>query len=184
MKRILLSFALLLSFSSLHAQNHMKFMGIPLTGTINQYQAKLQNKGVYVDVAANKTIGVGCRCFKGSFSGKDAQIYVYYDESSKIVYRAKAVIDSSDEDIRNNNYNYFVNMLSTKYFDAESEKSSQNGHESIRYLIPNEESAFYKYLGSIDVFCASYYSISYSVHIDYTDTINDVKHEKRNMDDL
>ena len=83
----------------------MKFMGIPLNGTINQFQTKLSTKSVTVDVATNKTIGVGCRAFKGSFSGKDAQIFVYYDESSKVVYRAKAVIQSSDEDICDNNYN-------------------------------------------------------------------------------
>ena len=94
-KRIVtLMFLIVLAIGSRHAQGqeHMKFMGIPLNETINQFQTKLSAKGVTVDVAANKTIGVGCRTFKGFFSGKDAQIFVYYDENTKVVYRAKAVV--------------------------------------------------------------------------------------------
>lgn len=181
-----LMFLIVLAIGFIHAQGqeHMKFMGIPLNGTINQFQTKLSTKSVTVDVATNKTIGVGCRAFKGSFSGKDAQIFVYYDESSKVVYRAKAVIQSSDEDICDNNYNYFVNMLSTKYSDAEIERGEHNGHESISFFVPNDELAVYKYLGTIDVYRSNYYSISYSIHVDYTDTLNKIKHENRNMDDL
>lgn len=177
-------FIIALASACAQGQDHMKFMGFPLNGTINQFQAKLGTKGVVVDVATNKTIGVGCRAFKGSFSGKDAQVFVYYDENTKVVYRAKAVIQSSDEDICDNNYNYFVNMLSTKYSDAEFERGEQDGHESISFFVPNNELAVYKYLGTIDVYRSSYYSISYSIHVDYTDTVNKVKHENRNMDDL
>ena len=181
---LIVLFALALTNVCAQGQEHMKFMGIPLNGTINQFQTKLGTKGISVDVATNKSIGVGCRAFKGSFSGKDAQIFIYYDESSKVVYRAKAVIQSSDEDICDNNYNYFVNMLSTKYSDAEMERGEQDGHESISFFIPNDELTVYKYLGTIDVYRSNYYSISYSIHVDYTDTLNKVKHENRNMDDL
>lgn len=179
---VLFIFALASTYAQ--GQEHLKFMGIPLNGTINQFQTKLATKGVNVDVATNKTIGVGCRAFKGSFSGKDAQIFVYYDEATKAVYRAKAVIQSSDEVICDNYYTYFVNMLSTKYSDAETERGEQDGHESISFFIPNDTLASYKYLGTIDVYRSSYYSISYSIHVDYTDTLNKVKHENRNMDDL
>ena len=181
---LIVLFALAITSINAQGQEHMKFMGIPLNGTINQFQTKLGTKGVTVDVATNKTIGVGCRAFKGSFSGKDAQIFVYYDENTKVVYRAKAVVQSSDEDICDNNYTYFVNMLSTKYFDAETERGTQDDHESISFFVPNDYEAVYKYLGTIDVYRSSYYSIYYSVHVDYTDTVNEIKHENRNMDDL
>lgn len=163
---------------------HLPFMGIPLNGTIDNFQAKLSAKGVYVDHAANKTMGIGCRVFKGMFSGKKANIYVYYNDRTKIVYRAKAVIQSSEMDLRNNNYNYFENMLNSKYYYAETTKGNQDNHENISWLVPTlDENSFYKYLGSIDLYCTSY-SYEYDVHVDYTDTVNKQKFENQNMDDL
>ncbi len=163
---------------------HMKFMGIPLDGTINQFQAKLSAKGISVDAEVNKTLDVGCRAFKGSFSGKSASIFVYYDESTKVVYRAKAVIESRDDDICLNNYDYYVNMLSSKYADAEVERDTQDGHPSITFYVLNNNPAIYKYLGTISVFRSHYLSTFFYVHVDYTDTINKVRHEERNMEDL
>ncbi len=165
------------------AQEHLKFMGIPLNGTINQFQAKLATKGITVDYATNKDISVGCRAFKGTFSGKSALIYVYYNEKNKIVYRAKAVIQSLEKDINDNVYNYFVQLLTQKYSDAESIKGTNEYLESRCFLLHNDENEIYKYLGRIDVYRTSY-SFFYYTHVDYTDTYNDVKNDSRNMDDL
>lgn len=188
MKKILPFIVLLfMSIASASGQqiDHMKFMGIPLNGTINQFQAKLNAKGIVVDNALNKYISVGCRAFKGIFSGEKANIYVYYDETSKIVYRAKAVIADMDKDIYNNKYNKFVRLLSQKYTDAETSRGEQDGREAISYYIYGDEyNTMYEYLGRIDVYSSSYLSMRYSLHIDYTDTANDVKHEGNNMDDL
>jgi len=185
MRKILSIFIALLLCLNMQAEEHLKFMGIPLDGTINQFHAKLTAKGMVSDVTLNKKLDVGCRAFKGSFSGEKAQIYVYYDEYSKIVYRAKAVITSTEESISEYNYNHFINMLSDKYSYAESDKGRQNGYETTSFLVPNlNEAATYKYMGVIAVYRDSYFSFSYSVHVDYSDTINKVKHENRNMDDL
>ena len=73
-------FFLVVATAYAQKEPHLKFMGIPLDGTINQFQSKLTAKGIRVDVALNKNIGVGARAFKGTFSGKDAQVFVYYDE--------------------------------------------------------------------------------------------------------
>lgn len=44
-------------------------------------------------------IGAGCRCFGGgTFSGEEAKLYVYYNAKTKIVYRAKAVIERNSDD--------------------------------------------------------------------------------------
>lgn len=180
---LLVLFVLTLVSMNVHAQDHLKFMGIPLDGTINQFQAKLAAKGVTLDVAANKHVRVGARAFKGSFSGKNAQIFVYYDESSKVVYRAKAVIESYDINIWENNYNYFVNMLSTKYSDAYTEEGKHENKESLSFHVPNDELAVYKYLGTIDVY-RSTNLYTFTVHVDYSDTVNSIKHRNRNLDDL
>ena len=164
---------------------HLSFMGIPLNGTIDRFQAKLSAKGVYVNHVANKTIGVGCRVFKGSFSGKKADIYVYYNDKTKIVYRAKAVIEASEKEFQDNNYKYFESMLNAKYSYAETEKGNHDNHESISWLVPTlDENSFYKYLGVIDLYCSSYSYLQYSVHVDYTDTVNKQKSDNQNMDDL
>ncbi len=184
MKRLYVFILSIMLFSASFAQDHLKFMGIPLDGTINQFQAKLVAKGMTVDYAANKFIGIGCRKFKGSFSGEESLIYVFYDEKTKIVYRAKAVIDTSWESIRDEKYKYFVNMLSTKYFNAESNIEAYEGHESTSFYVPNDDDSLYKYLGKIIVYCVCYDSSSFGLHIDYFDTINLIKHENRNLDDL
>lgn len=176
----------LLSMTSVLAQtqDHMKFMGIPLNGSINQFQAKLAQKGVKVDVVVNKSIGKGCRAFKGLFSGKDANIYVYYDETTKIVYRAKAVVEALNENLNDDNYNYFSTMLSAKYIDAVTKIGEEDTHESKSFFILNNSSENPSLLGEIDVYCSNYYRIKYFVHIDYTDFGNSIKRESRNFDDL
>lgn len=179
---ILLYLHLVVAFT--FAQEHLKFMGIPLNGTINQFQTKLAQKGVAVDTELSRKLDMGCRAFNGSFSSKRATIYVYYDETTKVVYRAKAVISSSERSLRDQNYEYFVSMLSVKYDDAEISKSEHNSHEEVSYLIPRkDELSDYMYLGGIDVYCSNF-GLNYGVHVDYIDTINNVKHENRNMDDL
>ena len=53
---------------------HLKFMGIPLTGTITQFQQKLTAKGVTHDKKASATAPIGTRIFSGKFAGAKAEI--------------------------------------------------------------------------------------------------------------
>ena len=186
MKKILSLVVCMLICLSVQADDHLKFMGIPLDGTITQFQAKLAKKGVAHDVAGSKILPPGCRGFNGTFSGKKANIYVYYDTTSKVVYRAKAVIDYSDKSLCSSDYDYFVSMLSEKYYDAEKNEGKQDGYDAIIFLVPNPPDALYKYYGRIDVYrsASDSYPVYYFLHVDYTDTLNSVKHENRNMEDL
>lgn len=83
---------------------HIKFMGIPLTGTIAQFQAKLVAKGCTYNKVASASISNGTRAFKGTFVGNKVDIYVYYDTNTKIVYRTKAVVSGVSEDIAEQEY--------------------------------------------------------------------------------
>ena len=50
------------------AQNtteHLSYMGIPITGTITQFQAKLQAKRCSLDKQTSNSLGVGCRASNG-----------------------------------------------------------------------------------------------------------------------
>lgn len=74
------------------AQEHIKFMGIPMGGTITAFQNKLQAKGLKVSVESAR-MPAGQRGYKGTFSGEQAEILIWFNPRTKIVYRGKAMIN-------------------------------------------------------------------------------------------
>lgn len=170
---------------ALQAQTeHLKFMGIPLNGTITQFQAKLTAKGIKPNSELNKRLGVGCRAFTGTFSGEKAEFFVYYNDRTKIVYRAKAVIECMDGEKGEMKQKDFKDLLNRKYPGAFSEQGEQDGHPTFMLLLPNSQN---NYLGSIGLYISnSGYSFidTVSLHIDYTDGTNAAANENNNMDDL
>lgn len=101
MKRILSTLFFLLLVVASFAQNngdHLKFMGIPLTGNITQFQSKLIAKGCTLDKISSANASNGLRIFNGSFAGNKVKIIVFYNPQNKIVYRAKALLDGVSED--------------------------------------------------------------------------------------
>ena len=82
---VLFAFCLCMAAS---AQQHMKFMGIPLDGTVDNFTMKLKAKGVTYDAAKSKAAGQGCRVFNGTFMGENATINVAYNPKSKMVFSA------------------------------------------------------------------------------------------------
>ncbi len=72
----------------------MKFAGIPLAGTIEQFQKKLVAKGFHVQAMLNRQLPVGTRLFKGVFAGKTGNVAVYYDVGAKVVYGTKSLLFS------------------------------------------------------------------------------------------
>ena len=87
MKRLLSTLFCLLLVVAAFAQNaseHLKFMGIPITGTLSQFQAKLIAKGCKVNKQASAYSPNGQRVLNGTFAGKKAKIIIFYDTKSKI----------------------------------------------------------------------------------------------------
>ena len=113
---------------------HLKFMGIPLTGTITQFQQKLATKGVTHNKRASATVPIGTRFFNGKFAGSKADIIVWYDADTKIVYGAKAVYECYSTTERDNKYNELKPLLSAKYAEEHIETGNRNGHNYIRKL--------------------------------------------------
>lgn len=188
------------------AQNtteHLKFMGIPINGTITQFQSKLLAKGCTLD-RASKALPVGCRIFNGKFVGNKVEIYVYYDEKTKVVYRAKAVIVGTSENIADQKYNEIKNMLLQKYGTTWCIEGTHDKKESVSRLVPCStfnpldidpdaniglSPASYGFKGEIDVFITKDEDVlsmpyNYNVHIDYQDAINGEKHNNQNLEDL
>lgn len=184
MKRLLL-FLFTFFAIGLYAQgDHLKFMGIPLNGTITQFQNKLLGKGVALDRETNKLLPVGTRAFTGTFSGENASIFVYYDNKTKIVYRAKAVITCKDKSVAENKLNYYSDMLSVKYAEAETHSGTSYGNIAFELDIPNASNG---YLGCIQLYLIdNEYSFigDMNLHIDYEDFENSLNHKRQNLDDL
>ena len=167
---------------------HLKFMGIPLTGTITQFQSKLTAKGVKYDKALSRELPAGSRAFTGTFAGEKANIFVYYDPSTKIVYRAKAAIGCDTEGICDYKYDELKSMLSSKYMDAYEESGYQEGHESYLYVISQDVGDDLRDLvGTIGIYVSQsdfLYPYEYYLHVDYTDYANSNKNSKSKMKDL
>lgn len=110
MKKLLFTLCCMIFAIASFAQSnvHIKFMGIPITGTIAQFQAKLVAKGCTYNKVASASISNGTRAFKGTFVGNKVDIYVYYDTNTKIVYRTKAVVSGVSEDIAEQEYRICV----------------------------------------------------------------------------
>jgi hypothetical protein len=178
MKRILSFFVMLvLTLGAMAQTQHMKFMGIPLNGTISAFHQKLVAKGCKHDVEVSNAVGAGSRVFTGTFFGEKADICVCYNAKTKVVYRAKAWIQRSSEDDIIRKYNEVKSALEEKYTDAYMSEDEHNGYESMH---------FYTDQGWIDlyVYKDDGYYIPYALHIDYFDDVNFKKNESSKMNDL
>lgn len=82
---------------------------------------------------------MGCRAFKGHFIDNKVSIFVYYDESTKIVYRVKTLIANISESIVDQKYNQIKNMLLQKYGMTYSHYGEQTGKESFSILVEGNE---------------------------------------------
>ncbi len=183
MKKFFCIFVITLLSISLqaHAQ-HLKFMGVPLNGTITQFHNKIQTKGMKHDKLRSQHSGADCRVFYGDFAGEKALLYVYYDKNTKVVWRAKVVIEYPTEAICLRNYRDIKQMLLTKYkkFSVSSDYT-QDGYDALDIEVGDAE---FSYLGNVDLYVGSFDYTSYSLFVCYTDYINEKLHTDNKMKDL
>ena len=190
MNRTLLSLLFCLFTTIASAQNgHLKFMGIPLDGTINEFSAKLAAKGCSVDEYLSQD-HVGDRIFDGVFMGNRANLFVYYQPTTQIVYRAVAVIKKEDEDIIKSLYEEPKKLLNNKYIGFQK-TDSVLGHETWSLFVPrvpsDEEMIWNRCYGNISLGITKLkesYHTAYALLINYTDQINYDKYQNAKQDDL
>ncbi len=186
MKRsLLLIIVLSLSISTYAQKEHMKFMGIPLNGTITQFQQKLVTKGFSLYREMNKITPAGTRVFKGTFTGRKSTVAVYYNERTNVVYGAKAFFDNLDKNNADEEFDRMKNLLHEKYIFASYSDEEKDGlKKTYIYNIQGDlgEISVYQRKAS-DEFSINYPFI-YSVHIEYTDYKNYNKNRNSQLDDL
>ena len=183
MRKILSLLVAIFIFQFANAQTeHLKFMGIEINGTINDFQTKLKAKNVTVSPTSS-SYPAGVRVFNGVFSGEDAEICVWYNTRTKEVYRAKAIIERHGKDRITQLLSNMIGKLDLKYgSDKRETELVKDDHlqefEQSQYTVGN---------GIIGVFIVSTSYISqgtYYLHLDYYDAINSLKNTSEEMDDL
>lgn len=186
-KSIILITLCMVAFCCPVQAQHLKFMDIPLDGTITQFQQKLVAKGVKYDKTLSAQLPAGARAFLGDFAGEKADIFIFYDPKSKIVYKAKAVVSYVTEDICENKYDEFKALLSSKY-DAFEQSGYEYGHETNTYVIAKENaSSIDDIIGYICIYVAEPvipYPYKRELHFEYVDHHNSQKADDSKMKDL
>lgn len=169
------------------AQNHMKFMGIPLTGSVDAFVSKLSAKGCTVSTL-NRQAPAGTRVLEGTFSGEEATICVYYNPSNKTVNSAKAYMRYYGKSRVEDKQAYFETLLDKKYPTAQKTvdvKEDDYGHtfSNTFYLITENGQA----IGAISLYIRSegYTDTdAFTLHLEYSDAEGLQQAEDAVMEDL
>ena len=185
MKKIIsVLFALCLCMAA-SAQQHMKFMGIPLDGTIDDFSLKLKAKGVTYDAAESKAAGKGIRKFCGTFMGEKATFTVFYNYKSKIVFSAVAELYYPTVESAHTPFVNLNDQLQQKYPDATcKEYTGPDGKtDGLAFDIFDEtgDNRIGFILQTLRVPSSGY---GISICLTYTDTDNLMKSEKILSEDL
>ena len=183
MRHIIAFMITLLMTATLSAQTeHVKFLGIPLDGTIQQFQENLSANGCSFDPKTNSIMPEGVKAFKGTFAGHEAQLLVFYDATIDLVYQAQAIITCQGAEACEEIFNEINSLLQEKYGTLLSTKSIQYGHDSYGYTILTEQRVV---MGDAGIFVTKNENTAdgYSIYVQYMDTANMRKHQSQSSDD-
>lgn len=120
MKRSLLLIFLSIITLSVHSQ-HLKFMDIPIDGTISSFQSKLESKGIKVNGTKSKSAPNGQRIFEGKFQGYNSEITVFYNRKTKEVYKVETQIKSKIKTDIEIIFSQAINTVRDKYINEEKQ---------------------------------------------------------------
>lgn len=157
---------------------HMKFMGIPINGTINQFQAKLVAKGLNYNDEVSRQLQNGI--FSGHFAGERSEIRVNYNQKSGIVYMVTVAIERYKLEQAKDLFEDFKYRLKQKYNNSETEEDKLEGYPEFRLACNDKEgNVIGAILLSISEDNGKYYLI-----IDYYDSANYMANEQSIDEDL
>ena len=110
---LLLMLVSLLALTSFAQTEHMKFMGIPIDGSLKSFCSQLKKKGF--DRDPYETRRKDSRIYIGEFAGHNSKVFVYSDAKSNNVHTVIVNISSYEEDVALSIYNNLRQMLIEKY---------------------------------------------------------------------
>ena len=180
-KLILLLFVSLFTLVLNAQTEHMKFAGIPLTGTIDQFQKKLVAKGFRLNKKKSKILPVGTRSFVGTFAGKQGNIAVYYDTDTKVVYGAKVYYDGMTEDRAEGELDNLRSILSAKYGEDNITDGTDNSNRQT-FTVDTGLGIIYCYMMKDEILFS--YPYNWSTHAEFNDKTNGAAHQSNVSDDF
>ena len=188
MKKIIsVLFALFLCMAA-SAQQHLKFMGIPLDGTVDNFTLKLKAKGVTYDAAKSKGLSPGAKFYRGTFMGEKACFVVMFNAKSRLVYGVGVEMSYSSLALAKTPFMDIADKLHNKYPTAVYDRIDKDGSSDalgVSFTIPEENST--EPLGIIMQSLKrpdGILSIDWGINLIYTDVKNYKKHESLNSEDL
>ncbi len=117
MKRFLILIISCLCFTQAFCDDHLKFLGFPIDGTVDEYASKIKSKGFYVS-PGNVYVEKGNRVMKGPFLGEERDFILHYNKDSKIMYAVTLADDFDYEEDAKFLYDKLVSLLREKYPNA------------------------------------------------------------------
>lgn len=171
-----LSFLFFLCFSicAYSQTKHLEFMGMPLDGSISNFEQKLFKKGMTSLREFNAVCDYGLRGFKGTFAGFPARIFVYFDYNTQLVYRAEVYFSNDSVSEGKTMFQLFSGNIDDKYSDWK--KSS-----GTRKHLPKCQ--WESQIGTIEIYVDAI-DDDVDTIIGYEDAVNKEKHEISQMNDI
>ena len=182
-KGILLTFILMLALSVYAQEEHFKFLGIPLDGSIEEFEAKLCDKGFIREMESSES-EINKRNYKGLFAGYDSDIIIEFNPRNRNVYSARVEIRRSDPKT--------ILKLYEKFRDDYLQKYPENKYREIDLEDPSmgmwfNDSSNKKEIGQVLILALpTMYEIfgHCCLTITYTDKANKEKNDNSKLDDL
>lgn len=115
---------------------HLFFRGIPIDGTIASFQNKLATKGFTLNAAESKKAPAGERVFSGKFNGYLADVSVFYNRKTNLVYEVEVSIYSKNIDVIQSLLDNTLKNIQNKYayFPEHDEEDGTNLHYRFHIL--------------------------------------------------
>ena len=126
---LLLMMVLLLALTSFAQTEHMKFMGIPIDGSLKSFCSQLKKKGF--DRDPYETRRKDSRIYIGEFAGHNSKVFVYSDAKSNNVHSVIVNIPSYEEDVALSIYNNLRQMLIEKYSEDYGVRAFERTNEQL-----------------------------------------------------
>jgi hypothetical protein len=181
---------MLIPFSMFAQTEHLKFKGVPIDGTLNQFVAKMQNVGFTKLGQEGKTV-----ILEGDFAGyKDCYIIVSTLDNKDLVNKIAVLFESCDNwRSLENNYLNLKELLTKKYGEPDEviekfqNKYVDDDNDKYHELIMdrcNFRTEWKTELGSIILTITFQRGLGSSVALGYLDKANDAVIEQTALDDL
>lgn len=169
MRKLLIFLAFVVALTA--SPQHLKFMGVPIDGTVASFAAKLQKKGFKVS-PLNESYGSGVRVLEGTFSNMYVETYVLYGLENKRVFAVGLCVPFQNYSDMQKLYNRMCDKLFDKHDNrSDWEQDGFNFCEIIEDAPDTEQE-----VGRITLHGAVSETGDYELWIDYRDTANSQKY--------